>query len=251
MKKLLLLSVLAVAFAALIPIAPTAAITQTLPLIREQNGFLATVKIEDKTLKVRVLDNGAPYSGIVHSYLISKSLEQYYFEYPDETDKGSYVLPLPPMEAGTYDLILEITGGNGHVHNNPRFVQVYPVGLEVQTADPAIEPIRRLGLKATVPNIKPAGQASSFELTTLLDGAPVAWNPYYVHQFVLKTDWSYYKHDHPNAKELGVGSVQSNFVFPSAGEYVLWQFLETGVKVGGKKYNPVLRYPGVFRVVQP
>ena len=248
MKRFFLAALTFSSLMALMPSAPTTATVQGLPLIREQNGFLATARIDSQNLKVRVLEYSAAYSGIVHAYFISKDFKNYYFQYPDETEKGSYVLPLPPMEAGTYDLILEITGGNGHAHNNPRFVQVYPVNFEVLTSSPELEPIHRLALKETVPNLKPAGQASSFELTTLLDGAPVAWNPYYVHQFVLKTDWSYFKHDHPNTKELGLGSVQSNFTFPSAGEYVLWQFLETGVRIADQKFKPVLRYPSLFKI---
>jgi hypothetical protein len=246
MKYLTVLAFIFSSFVALLSTAPTTATAQGLPLIREQNGFLATARLDSQNLKLRVLEYSVPYSGIVHAYLISKDLTNYYFEYPQETEKGSYVLSLPPMRAGVYDLILEITGGNGHVHNNPRFVQVYQFNFEVPTSDARLEPIGRLALKPTVPGFK--GLTASFELTTLLDGEPVAWNPYYVHQFILKTDWSYFKHDHPNSKELGVGSVQSNFTFPSAGQYVLWQFLETGVRIAGQKYNPVLRYPSVFQV---
>ncbi len=246
MKRLFLTGLLISSFVALMPSAPTAATAQGLPLIREQNGFLATARLDSQSLKVRVLEYNAPYSGIVHAYFISKNLEQYYFEYPEEIDNGSYVLPLPSMEAGTYDLILEITGGNGHAHNNPRFVQVYPVNLEVLISNVALEPLRGLALQKTIPTFK--GLSASFELTTLLNSSPVAWNPYYVHQFVLKTDWSYFKHDHPTIKELGIGSVQSNFNFPNTGEYVLWQFLETGVRIAGQKYNPVLRYPTTFKV---
>ena len=59
----------------------------------------------------------------------------------------------------------------------------------------------------------------------------------------------YLKHDHPkNLRELGVGSVRSNFKFPSAGEYVVYQFLETGVRVGADKLRPVLRLPGVVQI---
>jgi hypothetical protein len=101
-----------------------------------------------------------------------------------------------------------------------------------------------LALKNTSATIKPAGQPSSFELSLLLDGAPVAWGPYYVHQFVVKTDWSYFKHDHPkNTKELAVGSVQSAFTFPMTGEYALFQFIESGVKVAGEKLRPVMTFP--------
>ena len=188
-------------------------------------------------------------SGVVHAYLISKDLEHYYFEYPEEGDEGTYTLPFPAMEAGTYNLILEITGGGGHDHETPKFVQNYPLNLEISTSSPEVIPIRRLSLKETTPTAKPPGQATSFELSTLLDGKPVAWGPYYVHQFILKTDWSYFRHNHPEFKKLGVGSVQSEYTFPSAGEYLVWQFLEPGVNIAGKKYRPVIRYPGIIKIV--
>ena len=223
--------------------------TQALPILRERGGLTVSARVDGDALKIRVLDGAALYSGIVHAYLVRKDLAQLYFEYPDQTQSGQYSLELPAMEAGVYDLILEITGGGGHEHDNPRFVQVFNLGLEV-AGSAKLEAVRRLELQPITPVVKAAGQASSFELTTLLDGKPVAWNPYYVHQFVLKTDWSYFKHDHPkNLRELGVGSVRSNFKFPMAGEYVVYQFLETGVRVGsGEKLRPVLRLPGVVQV---
>ena len=224
------------------------ATSQSLPILREQGGLTASARVDGGALKIRVLDGAALYSGIVHAYLVRKDFAQLYFEYPDESQTGQYSLDLPAMEAGVYDLILEITGGGGHEHDNPRFVQVFNLGMEV-AASSKLEAMRRLELQAIAPNVKAAGQSVSFDLTTLLDGKPVAWNPYYVHQFVLKTDWSYFKHDHPkNLRELGVGSVRSNFKFPSAGEYVVYQFLETGVRVGADKLRPVLRLPGVVQV---
>jgi hypothetical protein len=142
-----------------------------------------------------------------------------------------------------------MTGGGGHEHDRPRFVQVFPLGIEGKAQANQLSDRRRLELKRARANPKPAGQRSSFELTTLLDGKPAPWNPYYVHQFVLKTDWSYFKHDHPkDVQELGVGSVQSGFSFPSAGEYVVYQFLESGVQVGGNRLRPVLRFPDRFNI---
>jgi hypothetical protein len=223
--------------------------TQTGPVLREQGGMTATARVDGTQLKLRVLDGTALYSGIVHAYLVRKDLAFFYFEYPDETDKGQYNLELPAMETGTYDLILEITGGNGHQHDSPRFVQVFQMGIEGSAADGKLDGLRKLELQASTPTIKAAGQVSNFDLTTLLNGKPVAWNPYYVHQFILKTDWSYFKHDHPgDVRELGVGSVRSNFKFPSAGEYVVYQFVESGVQVAGERLRPVLRFPGVLNV---
>lgn len=224
------------------------ATSQGLPILREQGGLTASARVDGNSLKIRVLDGAAQYSGIVHAYLVRKDLAQLYFEYPDETQTGQYSLALPAMEAGVYDLILEITGGGGHEHNAPRFVQVFNLDLEV-AASVKLEAVRRLSLQNVTPSVKAAGQSSSFDLTTLLDGKPIAWSPYYVHQFILKTDWSYFKHDHPkNLRELGVGSVRSNFKFPSSGEYVVYQFLETGVRVGTDKLQPVLRLPGVVQI---
>jgi hypothetical protein len=242
MKKLLLTGVLAlsliVAFAR----------AQSLPVLREQGGLTASARIDGTQLKLRVLDNGAMYSGIVHSYFVRKDFAFMYFQYPTEGEKGVYSLEMPAMESGSYELILEITGGNGHEHDAPRFVQVFGMDVKGVAANGALEKVRQLELQATTPTIKPAGQISTFDLTTLLVGKPVAWNPYETHQFAIKTDWSYFKHDHPDVDELGVGSVRSKFKFPTSGEYVIFQFLETGVKVAGDKLRPVLRLPGVLRI---
>ena len=246
MKQWLLAGAFSLVFGALCLSA--LATSQGLPMLREQGGLTASARVDGEALKIRVLDGAAQYSGIVHAYLVRKDLAQLYFEYPDQTQVGQYSLDLPAMEAGVYDLILEITGGGGHEHDAPRFVQVFNLGLEV-AASAKLEAVRRLTLQSVTPNLKPAGQSSSFELTTLLDGKPVRWNPYYVHQLILKTDWSYFKHDHPkNLRELDVGSVSSNFKFPFPGEYVVYQFLETGVRVGTDKLQPVLRLPGVLQV---
>lgn len=246
MKRWLLAGALSLGFGALW--VNTLAKSQGLPILREQGGLTVSARVDGEALKIRVLDGAALYSGIVHAYLVRKDLTYLYFEYPDQTQTGQYSLELPAMEAGVYDLILEITGGGGHEHDAPRFVQIFNLGLEV-AASAKLEAVRRLALQSVQPSIKTAGQASSFDLTTLLDGKPVAWSPYYVHQFVLKTDWSYFKHDHPkNLRELGVGSVRSNFKFPASGEYVVYQFLETGVRVGSDKLHPVLRLPGVVQV---
>jgi hypothetical protein len=224
------------------------ATSQSLPLLREQGGLTASARVDGETLKIRVLDGAALYSGIVHAYLVRKDLQHLYFQYPDEVQTGQYSLNLPPMEAGVYDLIVEITGGGGHEHDAPRFVQVFNLNVAV-TASAKLTELRRLELQRVTPSVKAVGQSSSFDLTALLDGQPIAWNPYYVHQFVLKTDWSYFKHDHPkNLRELGVGSVRSNFKFPSSGEYVVYQFLETGVRVGTQNLRPVLRLPGVVQI---
>jgi hypothetical protein len=221
----------------------TQVFAQSAPVLREQGGFTTVARVENNALKLRVLEYGAPYRGIVHAYFVAKDFSKLYFDYPDEDSKGSYSLAMPEMEAGMYDLIIEITGGAGHEHEKPRFVQVFPLGWQ-GIVGPSLESVQRLALKSTNANLKPAGQPSSFELSLLLDGAPVAWGPYYVHQFVIKTDWSYFKHDHPkNVKELGAGSVQSAFTFPSSGEYALFQFIETGVKVDGEKLRPVITFP--------
>ncbi len=248
MKKLSLAIVFSLGFMTLFCLSAFANM-QNGPVLREQGGMTVTARVDGTQLKVRVLDGTALYSGIVHAYLVRKDLAFFYFEYPSETDKGQYSLELPVMETGTYDLILEITGGNGHQHDSPRFVQVFGMDIAVSATDSKLEGVRKLELQAGTPTIKAAGQVSSFDLTTLLSGKPVAWNPYYVHQFILKTDWSYFKHDHPdNVRELSVGSVRSNFKFPSAGEYVVYQFIESGVPVAGERLRPVLRLPGVLNV---
>ena len=246
MKKLLLTAVLALS------LITAFARAQGLPVLREQGGLTASARIDGTQLKVRVLDNGAMYSGIVHSYFVRKDFAHLYFQYPSEGEKGQYSLEMPAMEPGSYELILEITGGNGHEHENPRFVQVFGMDVKGVAANGAmnnmLEKVRQLELQATTPTIKPAGQVSTFDLTTLLAGKPVAWNPYETHQFAIRTDWSYFKHDHPDTDELGVGSVRSKFKFPTSGEYVIFQFLETGVQVAGEKLRPTLRLPGVLRI---
>jgi hypothetical protein len=246
MKKLLLTGVLALSLITAL------ARAQSLPVLREQGGLTASARVDGTQLKLRVLDNGSMYSGIVHSYFVRKDFAFMYFQYPTEGETGQYSLEMPAMEPGSYELILEITGGNGHEHENPRFVQVFGMDVKGVASDGAansmLEKVRQLELQATAPTIKPAGQVSTFDLTTLLGGKPVAWNPYETHQFAIKTDWSYFKHDHPDVDELGVGSVRSKFKFPTSGEYVIFQFLETGVKVDGEKLRPTLRLPGVLRI---
>lgn len=242
MKKFLLAGVFVLSFTTLM------ARAQSLPVLREQGGLTASARVDGTQLKVRVLDNGSMYSGIVHSYFVRKDFAFMYFQYPSEGEKGQYSLEMPAMEPGSYELVLEITGGNGHEHENPRFVQVFGMDVKGVAADGALEKVRQLELQATTPVLKPAGQVSSFDLTTLLAGKPVAWNPYETHQFAIKTDWSYFKHDHPDTDELGVGSVRSKFKFPTSGEYVIFQFLETGVQVAGEKLRPTLRLPGVLRI---
>lgn len=247
MKQWLLAGAFSLGFGALCLSA--LATSQGLPVLREQGGLTASARVDGNSLKIRVLDGAALYSGIVHAYLVRKDLAQLYFEYPDEAQTGQYSLDLPAMEAGVYDLIVEITGGGGHEHDNPRFVQVFDLNLIIAAGNAKLEIMRRLELQNVALTAKDAGQASSFDLTTLLDGKPVPWNPYNVHQFILKTDWSYFKHDHPkNLRELGVGSVRSNFKFPTSGEYVVYQFLETGVRIAGSKLYPVLRLPGVMKI---
>lgn len=241
-KKFLLAGVFVLSFTTLM------ARAQSLPVLREQGGLTASARVDGTQLKVRVLDNGSMYSGIVHSYFVRKDFAFMYFEYPREGETGQYSLEMPAMEPGSYELILEITGGNGHEHENPRFVQVFGMDVKGVAPDGSLEKVRQLELQATTPTIKPAGQVSTFDLTTLLAGKPVAWNPYETHQFAIKTDWSYFKHDHPDVDELGVGSVRSKFKFPTSGEYVIFQFLETGVQVAGEKLRPTLRLPGVLRI---
>jgi hypothetical protein len=228
-------------------------LAQTLPIIREQNGFIVSAKIlentEKNSLTLRVLRDSRAYSGIVHTYFVSKDFQNLYFQYPEETQPGSYELELPPMLAGTYDLILEITGGGGHEHDNPAFVQVFDVGLELTQDSGDTAWLKRLSTKSGVLEVQTAGKRSKFEWNTLLDNQPVGWGDYYVHQFILATDWSYFKHDHPkNTNKLGLGSVAASFPFPKSGEYALFVFLESGLRIDGKLYRPTLRYPDLIQV---
>jgi hypothetical protein len=224
---------------------------QSTPIIREQNGFTVTAKIvnaEKPTLEVRVLRDTRPYAGIVHTYFVSKDFKKLYFQYPEQIQRGSYELELPAMIAGTYDLILEITGGGGHEHDNPAFVQVFPIGLELikDTGDTAW--LKRLSLKPGALELQAAGKSSKFEWNTLLDAQPVAWGDYDVHQFILATDWSYFKHNHPSGNKLGLGSVSSSFTFPKAGPYAMFVYLEAGVRVDKTIRFPTLTYPELVNI---
>jgi hypothetical protein len=224
---------------------------QSAPIIREQNGFTVSAKIvnaEKPTLEVRVLRDTRPYAGIVHTYFVSKNFKNLYFQYPEQTQRGSYELELPPMLAGTYDLILEITGGGGHEHDNPAFVQVFPVGLELPEDTGDTTWLKRLSLKPGALELQGAGKSSKFEWNTLLDAQPVGWGDYYVHQFILATDWSYFKHNHQDGNKLGLGSVGSSFTFPKAGLYAMFVFLESGVRVDKTIRFPTLTYPELVNI---
>jgi hypothetical protein len=232
----------------------SAAVSQHLPVLLEQGGFTISAKLEGRTLKIRVLDGNALYSGLVHAYLIRRDFSYLYFEYPDESDKGQYSLELPPMETGLYDLMLEVTGGGGHEHDKPRFVRLFPMGVEGNAKPGELDGARRLELKAGGADLKPSGARSTFELATLLDGKPaITDDPTYVHQFILKTDWSYFKHDHPKGvQKTSVKSVRSNFIFPSGGEFAVYQFLEPGLEVSKVgRLRPVLRLPTIFKITAP
>ncbi len=223
------------------------------PIIREQNGFTVVAKMrvegEKVSLEMRVLRDSRPYAGIVHTYFVSKDFKNLYFQYPQTVQRGSYELELPAMNAGTYDLILEITGGGGHEHNNPAFVQVFPIGLELSADFGDTAWLKRLSLKPGTLEIQAAGKPSKFEWNTLLDAQPVAWGDYYVHQFVLATDWSYFKHNHPNnTSKLGLGSVSSSFAFPKAGQYAIFVFLESGISVDKTVRFPTLTYPALLNI---
>ncbi len=224
---------------------------QVAPIIREQNGFTVSAKIVDgekPTLELRVLRDTRPYAGIVHTYFVSKDFKNLYFQYPEQTQRGSYELELPPMIAGTYDLILEITGGGGHEHDNPAFVQVFPIGLELNQDIGDTAWLKRLSLKPGALEVKLAGKTTKFEWNTLLDFQPIGWGDYDVHQFILATDWSYFKHNHPNGNKLGLGSVSSSFVFPKAGQYAMFVFLEAGIRIDNVLRRPTLTYPELLSI---
>ena len=223
------------------------------PINREQNEFKASVEVAErggqKLLRLEVSRNNRPFAGIVHAYLVNRNFSSLSFGYPKAVGSGFYEMPVPEMTLGTYDLIVEITGGSGHEHDNPRFVQIYPIGLEGQALPTTLELFGRLRLQPTSPTVSPSGQVSSFEFSTVLDSRPIGWGNYYVHQFVLKTDWSYFKHDHPKGTQrIAEGAVRANFIFPQSGSYVVFLFVESGLMVDGRRLQPVLRLPGLLEV---
>ncbi len=222
------------------------------PVIREQNGFTVVAKMrvegDKSSLELRVLRDSRPYAGIVHTYFVSKDFKNLYFQYPEQIQRGSYELELPAMLTGTYDLILEITGGGGHEHDNPAFVQVFSVGLELTEATEDTDWLKRLSLKPGTLELRAAGKSSQFEWNTLLDNQPVGWGDYDVHQFILATDWSYFKHNHPSGNKLGLGSVSSSFAFPKAGQYALFVYLESGIRVDNVLRRPTLTYPELVNI---
>ncbi len=226
---------------------------QSAPLIREQNGFTVSAKIvedgDKRSLEMRVLRDTQPYAGIVHTYFVSLDFKNLYFQYPEQTQRGSYELELPAMLAGTYNLILEITGGTGHEHDNPAFVQVFSVGLVLTQDSGDTAWFKRLSLKPGTLELQSAGKPSKFEWNTLLDAQPIGWGDYYVHQFILATDWSYFKHNHPsNTNKLGLGSVSSSFAFPKAGQYAMFVFLESGIRMDNVLRRPTLTYPELINI---
>ncbi len=223
------------------------------PILREAGGYTVSARVIEENgkreLRLRVLNNQRLFSGIVHAYFVARDYAALYFEYPDNRAPGDYVLELPAMNPGTYDLILEITGGNGHRHENPDFVQFFALGVDGRASPEQARLFERLRFKSVQPDVQPAGKPSRFEFVTLLDGEPIGWGDYYVHQFVLSTDGAYFMHDHPKGtRKLGLGAVESSFTFPKPGQYVVFLFLESGVRVDGKVVRPVLRYPHVFDV---
>ena len=69
-----------------------------------------------------------------------------------------------------------------------------------------------------------------------------------MHQFILATDWSYFKHNHPGGSKLGLGSVSSSFSFPKAGQYAMFVFLESGIRVDKTVRFPTLTYPELINI---
>jgi hypothetical protein len=128
-------------------------------------------------------------------------------------------------------------------------VQMFPVGLELTEDTGDTDWLKRLSLKPGTLEVQMAGKSTKFEWNTLLDASPIGWGDYYVHQFILATDWSFFKHNHPNGtNKLGLGSVSSSFVFPKSGQYAMFVFLESGVRVDNTLRRPTLTYPELVNI---
>jgi hypothetical protein len=189
------------------------------------------------TPTIEITANSTVSQGLMHALIIPSDLSTLYHEHPQELDTGRFVLDIPALPTGEYDVWVEITIGSGHSD-----AILKRATLQLQGASPAGDtPTTRVTLEPTNLDIEPSGTLSHLEFLIALDGQPVSrFGQFFgvqVHSFAISTDREWFKHDH--AEPLGNGKVDTHFQFPKAGPYVV--FLQPTI-AGDVESRPILRH---------
>ena len=185
------------------------------------------------------LDGKPASQGFMHALLIPADLSTLYHEHPQERSTGHFVLDVPALPTGEYDIWIEITIGSGH--DNAILNR-----FTMQLQGPAPAPDTAAGqvtLEPTKLNIEPPGSLSHLEFLIALDGKPVQRFGQFigvqVHSFAVSTDREWFRHDH--AEPMGKGVVDAHYHFPKAGQYVI--FLQPTIDTeAGREIRPILRH---------
>lgn len=220
------------------PIAPTASTKPTATITSTPTIEITANATPASRLTITETLNGTPVSeGLMHALIIPSDLSTLYHEHPQELDTGRFVLDIPALPTGEYDVWVEITIGSGHSD-----AILKRATLQLQGASPAGDTsTTRVTLEPTKLDIKPSGTLSHLEFLIALDGQPVRrFGQFFgvqVHSFAISTDREWFKHDH--AEPLGSGKVDAHFQFPKAGPYVV--FLQPTI-AGDVESRPILRH---------
>ncbi len=185
------------------------------------------------------LDGSLASQGLMHALIIPSDLSTLYHEHPQAQATGQFVLDVPALPAGEYDIWIEITTGSGHDNAVlKRFT------MQLQRILPSTDtPAAHVTLEPTEQDIQPPGALSHLEFLIALDGKPVSRFGQFigveVHEFAVSADREWFVHDH--AEPLGSGRVDAHYHFPKAGQYVIFLqptvFTEANLEI-----RPMLRH---------
>ncbi|HEU0204752.1 MAG TPA: hypothetical protein VFR86_30430 [Burkholderiaceae bacterium] len=184
--------------------------------------------------------DGKPASnGMLHVLFMPADLSALYHEHPRKIDEGKFVLDLPRVPAGEYDVWIELTVSSGHDDAVLRRFTMPLAGDQPLNVDRDAQRVTFTPMKQDFPRGKPA----RLEFQILLDGKPVekfgSFVGVSVHTFAVSRDRVFFVHDH--AELAGQGIVSAHFKFPKPGDYVV--FLQPTVLTReGKKVTTVLQH---------
>jgi hypothetical protein len=185
------------------------------------------------------VDGKLASQGLMHALIVPSDLSTLYHEHPQPRDTGHFVLDVPALPSGDYDIWIEITTGSGHDNAVlKRFT------MQLQGTDPSTDTAAaRVTLKPTKLDIQPPGALSHLEFLIALDGTPVSHFGQFVgvevHEFAISADREWFKHDH--AHPIGSGKIDAHFEFPKAGQYIVF-FQPTIITEANREIRPMLRH---------